>query len=154
MKRFWTAEAATGFAFGWLAGCNDYNNSIQAPTGATLTNLSPSGAVAGASDFQLTVNAAQFNGFNAKTVIQWNGAKLPTNVVDTTTATTTIPASLVSKIGSANVNTFTPQTGAGQNGLSNTLAFTVNRKSDAPAGAPLGDKFVSVAPVLYWIELL
>src|SRR5882757_8624457 len=36
----------------------------------------------------------------------------------------------------------------------NWLAFTVNRKSDAPAGTPLGDKFVSVAPVLYWIELL
>ena len=125
MKRFWTAVAVAGFAFGWLAGCNDYNNSIQNNTGATLTNLSPSGVPAGASDFQLTVNASQFNGFNAKTVIQWNGTKMPTNVVDTTTATTTIPASLVSKIGSVNVNTLTPQTGTGQNGLSNAVAFFI-----------------------------
>jgi hypothetical protein len=125
MKRFLTAVAVAGFAFGWLAGCNDYNNSIQYNTGATLTNLSPSGVVAGASDFLLTVNANQLNGFNAKTVIQWNGTKMPTNVLDTATATTTIPASLVAKFGLANVNTLTPQSGTGQNGLSNTMPFYI-----------------------------
>jgi hypothetical protein len=47
MKRFRTAMAVAGLAFGLLAGCNDYNNSIQYNTGATLTNVSPSGLPAG-----------------------------------------------------------------------------------------------------------
>ena len=51
MKRFWTAVAVAGFAFGLLAGCNDYNNSIQYNTGATLTNVAPSGLPAGAGRF-------------------------------------------------------------------------------------------------------
>src|SRR5579883_379510 len=33
-------------------------------------------------------------------------------------------------------------------------AFTVSRKSGLPAETPEGDRFVSVAPVLYWIEFL
>src|ERR1700739_789905 len=34
------------------------------------------------------------------------------------------------------------------------LAFTVRRNDALPAGRPLGAIFVTVAPVLYWIELL
>ena len=140
MKRFWTAVAVAGVAFGLLTGCNDYNNSIQYNTGATLTNLSPSGVPSGTADFLLTVNASQFNGFNAKTVIQWNGAPMPTTVLDTTRATTTIPANLVSKFALVNVNTLTPQSGTGQNGLSNTIAFYVY---GAPNPVPT---VVSVSP--------
>src|SRR5260370_41995325 len=98
MKGFWTAVAVAGFAFGWLAGCNDYNNSIQYNTGATLTNLSPSGVPAGASDFLLTVNASRVNGFNNTTVGQWNGQELATSAfLDGTTMTATVPASLLAK---------------------------------------------------------
>jgi hypothetical protein len=126
MKRFWTAMAVAGFAFGWLAGCNDYNNSIQYNTGATLTNISPNGLPAGTGSFLLTVNANQQNGFNSTTVIQWNGQKLATSLfVDTTTLTATVPASLLAKPGTAFVNTLTKQSGTGQNGLSNTLAFNI-----------------------------
>lgn len=126
MKRFWTAVAVAGFAFGLLAGCNDYNNSIQYNTGATLTNISPSGLAAGDSSFLLTVNASQFNGFNSTSVIQWNGQKLTTSLfVDTTTLTATVPASLLAKPGTALINTLTAQSGTGQNGLSNTLAFNI-----------------------------
>ncbi len=126
MKRFWTAVAVAGFAFGLLAGCNDYNNSIQYNTGATLTNVSPSGLPAGNGSFLLTVNANQANGFNNTTVIQWNGQKLSTSVfVDTVTMTATVPASLLAKPGTALINTLTAQSGTGQNGLSNTLAFTI-----------------------------
>ena len=72
MKRFWTAMAVAGFAFGLLAGCNDYNNSIQYNTGATLTNVSPNGLPAGSDSFLLTVNASQFNGFNRNFQIACN----------------------------------------------------------------------------------
>jgi len=126
MKRFWTAVAVAGFAFGLLAGCNDYNNSIQYNTGATLTNVSPSGLPAGSGSFLLTVNANATNGFNSTSVIQWNGQKLATSLfVDTTTLTATVPASLLAKPGTAFVNTLTAQSGTGQNGLSNTLAFNI-----------------------------
>ncbi len=126
MKRFWTAMAVAGFAFGWLAGCNDYNNSIQYNTGATLSNISPSGLPAGTGSFLLTVNANPVNGFNNTSVIQWNGQKLATSLfVDTTTLTATVPASLLAKPGTAFVNTLTKQSGTGQNGLSNTLAFNI-----------------------------
>jgi hypothetical protein len=118
--------AVAGFAFGWLAGCNDYNNSIQYNTGATLTNISPNGLPAGTGSFLLTVNANQQNGFNSTTVIQWNGQKLATSLfVDTITMTATVPASLLAKPGTAFVNTLTKQSGTGQNGLSNTLAFNI-----------------------------
>jgi hypothetical protein len=126
MKRFWTAVAVAGLAFGWVAGCNDYNNSIQYNTGATLTNVSPIGLPAGSGSFLLTVNANPANGFNSTSVIQWNGKKLATSTfVDTTTLTATVPASMLAKPGTALVNTLTAQSGTGQNGLSNTLAFNI-----------------------------
>jgi WD40-like Beta Propeller Repeat len=126
MKRFWTAMAVAGFAFGLLAGCNDYNNSIQYNTGATLTNVSPVGLPAGSGSFLLTVNASPVNGFNSTSVIQWNGQKLSTSAfIDATTLTATVPANLLTKPGTAFVNTLTAQSGTGQNGLSNTLAFHI-----------------------------
>jgi hypothetical protein len=126
MKRVLTAVAVAGFAFGMLAGCNDYNNSIQYNTGATLTNIAPVGLPAGSTSFLLTVNASPANGFKSTSVIQWNGQKLATSTfVDATTLTATVPASLLTKPGTAFVNTLTPQSGTGQNGLSNTLAFNI-----------------------------
>src|SRR5260370_4601467 len=44
----------------------------------------------------------------------------------------TVPASLVAKPGTAFVNTLSPHSGAGTNGLSNPLAFIIN-----PPGNPL-----------------
>src|ERR1700745_2490400 len=55
-----------------LAGCNDYGNTFQAPTGAQINFLSPSDASAGGADFTLTVTSS-FGGFVAQTVVQWNG---------------------------------------------------------------------------------
>jgi hypothetical protein len=125
MKRFWTAVAVAGFAFGLLAGCNDYNNSIQYNTGATVTNIAPNGLPAGSGSFLLTVNANQLNGFNSTTVVQWNGQKLASTFVDTSTMTATVPANLLAKPGTAFVNTLSAQSGTGRNGLSNTLAFNI-----------------------------
>jgi len=153
MKRFWTALAVSLFALGVLAGCNDYNNTVQYNTGATITNLSPNGIVAGPPAgqatncpntptgqtnpcFTITVTAAGANGFLANTVVQWNSASLPacsgttgskgcSTYVDTTTIQASVPYSLVAKSGTAYVNTLTPQSGSGKNGLSNSLTFII-----------------------------
>jgi len=74
MKRSWTALAvalATIFA---VAGCNDYGNTFQSNTGASIFSLSPSQISAGNADFAMTVNGS---GFLAKTVVQWNGKNIP-----------------------------------------------------------------------------
>ncbi len=145
MKRSSTAVAAALFALGILAGCNDYNNSVQYNTGATLTNISPSGMPAGAAPstaaqcqntangptfpcFTLYVIASGSNPFvNTGTlpVVQWNGQKLPTTFIDTTNLSAQVPYSLVANPGTVAVNTFQPQSGTGNNGLSNALTFII-----------------------------
>jgi len=153
MKRSWTALAVSLFALGVLAGCNDYNTSIQYPTGASITSISPSGLAAGPAPssatncpntptgqtnpcFTLFVLGNSANGFQSNTLVQWNGQKLPacTNTtashgcstyVDATDMTAQIPYSLVAKPGTAAVNTLTPQSGTGMNGLSNVITFFI-----------------------------
>lgn len=126
MKSLKAATAVAGLALGLLAaGCNDYNNSIQNPTGATITNVSPVGVAAGAGDFTLTVNGSALNGFQTNTVIEWNGQTLKTTYMDTQTLTAAIPAAMVTTPGTVLVRTLTPQTGAGNNGLSNTWPFYI-----------------------------
>ena len=130
MKRSWTALAVALAAVLAVAGCNDYGNTFQNNTGATITSISPSVISAGSGDFTLTVNGGIFV---AKTVVQWNGKTLETTLpTDTagnilgTIATAKVPASLVAKSGVATIITLSPAYGAGRNGLSNPVAFIVN----------------------------
>lgn len=153
MKRCWTALAVSLFAFGVLAGCNDYNTSIQYNTGATITNISPSSLPAGTPTsgttncpntptgqtnpcFTLYVVANIANGFQTTTVVEWNGQKLPTctstngtagctTFIDAGNVSAAVPYSLIAKPGTAYVTTFTPQSGTGMNGLSNALTFII-----------------------------
>jgi len=153
MKRSWTALAVSLFALGLLAGCNDYNTSIQYPTGASITSISPSGLPAGPPPssatncpntptgqtnpcFPLYVLGNSANGFQSNTVVQWNGQNLPacTNTsashgcstyVDAADMTAQIPYSLIAKPGTAAVTTYTPQSGTGMNGLSNAITFYI-----------------------------
>jgi hypothetical protein len=136
MKRSWTALAVALSAIFAAIGCNDYGNTFQNPTGATIISLSPSTIAAGSPQFTLTVVGS---GLVAKTVVQWNGQPLATTLpTDTsgnvlgTSATATVPASLVATAGTAYVNTLSPHSGAGTNGLSNSIAFIIT-----PAGNPL-----------------
>ena len=117
-----------------FAGCNDYGNTFQNPTGASISSLAPSNANAGSSDFTLTVFGG---GFVAKTVVQWNGKTIPTQVATNSTGavtgvTATVSASLIAKPGTAFVNTLNPFSGTGNNGLSNSIAFIIN-----PAANPV-----------------
>jgi hypothetical protein len=125
MKRFLAALAVALFSLGALNGCSQGNNSIQGPTGASIVNLSPSGVLLGGPDFTLTVTAIAANGFHTNTVVQWNGQTLVSTPLDAATITAIVPAALIAKSGTAFVNTFTPQSGTGQNGLSNSMAFLV-----------------------------
>ena len=77
MKRSWTALAVALISILAVAGCNDYGNTFQNNTGASVTFLSPSNISAGSPDFTLTINGS---GFVAQTYVTWNGKKLVTNV--------------------------------------------------------------------------
>lgn len=160
MKRSWTALAVALVALGVYVSCNDYNNSVQYNTGATITNISPSALAAGTPSgtlpqcpntpsgqtnnpcFTLHVVASATNGFQSSTLVVWNEVKLPpcTNTagtgipsnlhgcstyVDPVDMTAYIPYSLIANPGTAYVNSFTPQSGTGNNGLSNALTFLI-----------------------------
>ncbi len=134
MKRFWTALAVALAAIFAAAGCNDYGNTFQVPTGASITSLSPSNASAGSPQFTLTVNGS---GYVTQTVVQWNGKTIPTTVQTDSAGnvlgiSATVSAALVAKSGTAFVNTLSPHSGAGMNGLSNPLPFIIN-----PPGNPV-----------------
>jgi hypothetical protein len=128
MKRFGAACALLFAAILFAAGCNDYGNTFQANTGATIFSLSPSNVSAGGPDFTLTVNGTRFV---AKTVVQWNGTNLASTAVTDSNnnvlyMTATVPASLIAKPGTAFVNTLNPHSGSQDNGLSNSIAFIIN----------------------------
>ncbi len=130
MKRSWTALAVATVAVLAVAGCNDYGNTFQNNTGATILSISPSVISAGSPDFVLTVNGGTFI---AKTVVQWNGktleSTLPTDSAGNILGniiTAKVPAALVAKSGLATIITLSPATGAGTNGLSNPVALTIN----------------------------
>jgi len=148
MKRSWSALrvagqcAAVGVALAAtlaLTGCNDYGNTFQSPTGAPINSVAPSDAPAGGGDFTITVTSNR-GGFVAKSVVQWDGKTIPTNYVNATQLTATVAAALIAKPGTNYVNTLSPHSGAGMNGLSNTLTFIVN-----PAANPV-PSISSIAP--------
>lgn len=136
MKRSWTALAVAAVAVLAVAGCNDYGNTFQNNTGATITSISPSVISACVPtqtvtcDFTLTVNGGTFV---AKTVVQWNGKTLATTLPTDSAgnilgniATAVVPAALVAKSGVATIITLSPAYGTGRNGLSNPVAFIIN----------------------------
>ena len=140
MKRSWTVLRVVGpcAALGMalvaalaVTGCNDYGNTFQNPTGAPINFVAPSDATAGGPDFTITVTSNS-GGFVAKTVVQWDGKTIPSTYVNATQMTATVAAALIAKPGTAFVNTLSPHSGTGTNGLSNTLSFTIN-----PAANPV-----------------
>jgi len=112
-------------ALATLAGCNDYGNTFQNPTGAAINFISPSDATAGGPQFTLTVTSSS-GGFVSQSVVQWDGKTIPTTYVSATQLTATVTASLIATAGTNYVSTLSPHSGAGSNGLSNTLTFIVN----------------------------
>ena len=75
MKRSWAALAVALMSIFAITGCNDYGNTFQNNTGASITFLSPSNISAGSPTFEMTVSGS---GFVTKTYVTWNGKKLAT----------------------------------------------------------------------------
>src|SRR5579871_2572775 len=130
MKRFCTAMGVALLTLGLMASCGGNQTSIQNNTGATLVSISPSAAkFGGTTDFTITVTASAFNPFSPGTVVEWTGTKLATSTIPTgaqsTVVTATVPHALIANPGTAFITTITPQSGAGNNGISNSLTFLV-----------------------------
>jgi len=130
MKGFCTALAVAFVTILAMSACNDYGNTFQGNTGAAISSLSPADALAGGQPFTLTVNGA---GFVAQTVVQWNGKNLPNSVlINSSLMTATVPAAMIANPGNVSVNTLSPHSGAGQNGLSNVVSFTIFPPANPP----------------------
>src|SRR5207245_1550016 len=128
MKRFCTGIVVGLAAILAPAGCNDYGNTFQGNTGASLSSLSPSNVPAGGGDMIITINGA---GFVAKTIVEWNNHKLKTTDKreankHVTLLTAVVPANFTAMPGKASVLTQNPFSGSGNNGLSNTIIFLIN----------------------------
>jgi uncharacterized protein (TIGR03437 family) len=88
------------------------------PPAPTLASMSPTSATAGAAGFTLVLTVANCGSGCAA---QWNGAQLATTVVNATTVTAAVPASLAAQPGTAAVR-LVNQDG----GMSGTLNFVIN----------------------------
>jgi subtilisin len=86
----------------------------------TATTLSPARARTGTGPLTLTITGS---GFDAFSVVQWNGVNRPTTVVNTRTLTTTLSASDLQAPGTSQVRVVNPAPGGG---TSTSLVFTVD----------------------------
>ena len=128
MRRFVAVCSVALLAIFAVAGCNDYGNTFQGNTGASLTSISPSVISSGNGPMTLTLFGG---GFTTGTVAQWNGSTLITTpILDANSnilyLQAAVPASLTTKPGLATINSLSPHSGSGMNGLSNTLALVIN----------------------------
>jgi hypothetical protein len=85
----------------------------------TLTSISPSSATHGGPAFTLTATGT---GYVASSAIEWNGAKLTTKYVSSTTLTATVPAADIATAGTASVTVVNPAPGGG---TSASKTFTI-----------------------------
>ena len=124
---FWTLI----FASLVLSACQQQINFPK----PVLKSMSPTTKQAGEPIFTLTVMGSKFS---PGSLVEWNGAALPTTFLDTSHMTTKIPASLIQNPGSATVMVFTSTPGGG---TSNTqLTFTI---TPAPSNVPV---IISASP--------
>lgn len=98
-----------------------------------ITGISPTTVAAGGPDLTLTVNGA---GFGADSVVSFNSTALATTVVSSTQVTATVPASLTTTAGTAQI-TLTSAS-ATSNGVPFTVTPTISSLSpnSATAGGP------------------
>jgi hypothetical protein len=107
-----------------------YNNQAKSMTSVTgarynlapvLSSLSPQSALVGSGALALTVNGSDFA---PGSTVSWNGTPLPTTFVNTGQLSATIAASLITKMGSAQIAVVTGSPGGGTSGA---LTFSIFR---------------------------
>jgi hypothetical protein len=86
----------------------------------TLISISPSSATHGGAAFTLTATGTNYV---SGSVIEWNGVKLTTKYVSSTTLTATVPAADIKTAGTASVTVVNPAPGGG---TSAAKTFTIN----------------------------
>jgi uncharacterized protein (TIGR03437 family) len=100
------------------------SNSVNFPVGTanpvpTLTSINPNTTPAKGPQFTLNVTGT---GFNANSVVQWNGAARPTVFVNATSLTAQIAAADIAFPGTASVTVSNPAPGGG---TSNAVSFAI-----------------------------
>jgi hypothetical protein len=113
-----------------LWGCGDSTNVTLPPLTPSVSEISPTGVVAGSADLPLTVRGHNFvagvagsqDGTRAVWVVGADTTLLPTNVVSTIQLTALIPAALLMNAGNAQVFV---QTGDPPGTPSNAATFVV-----------------------------
>jgi hypothetical protein len=85
-----------------------------------IKSLSPSSIPEASSTFQLTING---QGFNANSIINWNGSPLQTSYAGGAALTATVPAADLVTSGNFAVTVANPAPGGG---VSNSVSFTVS----------------------------
>ncbi len=107
------------------------------------TAVSPAGTAAGTAAFVLTITGS---GFNAFSVVKWNGDDRPTTVVNTRTIKASISSADVLNPGIAELTVVTPTPGGG---TSSPLTFTIGPPAtltvDVSSVAPGGAATVTLA---------
>jgi hypothetical protein len=143
MCAFLLSLAASG-----LAGCGGGSSNEQMPPPnqtPTITSISPNSAVAGGAGFTLTINGTNFI---ASSLVNFEGSAAPTTFVSSTQLTAAIPASSISRMGTAPVTVENP---ASDGGFSTPVNFTIAAGSGNPTPTinglfpscvPAGEQFV------------
>jgi len=118
-----TAGTATVTVFNPTPGggtSNGLSFTVNNPV-PNINNLSPNNALAGGSQFSLTVNGTNFVKGSA---VNWNGSALGnTHFVSSTQVTVTVPAANIANAGTASVTVTNPAPGGG---TSNAVTFAIN----------------------------
>jgi len=133
-----------------LAACGGRSEAIvptPPPSNPTrsIPSLSPASAVAGSSDFTLTVTGS---GFNSSTVVLFGLAyPVPTSLVSSTQVTAAIPSSLIGSAGYVNVYV---QTGGSLNPV--PLQFRVNNPAPQISSVVPDTASAGAAPVVVTIN--
>jgi len=117
-------------------------NPVTTVGGPVITSLNPASAIAGGATFNLTVSGSNFLSsggiFTSGAAVLWNGSPLLTSFVNGTQLTATVPATLITNLGTASITVQNPG-----GGVSNTATFTIAASSapltiTTPPALPLG----------------
>ncbi len=101
------------------------------PPVPTLKSITPVTVAAGGPDLTLKAFGANFT---SRSVIQWNGAALPTTFVSGTTLTAPIPAALTAMASKAQVTVITPAPGGGTSVAKLFTVTAIGLKTNSPGG--------------------
>jgi len=106
------------------------------PPKPAITDISPTSATVGSSSQQLTVNGS---GFVSGAVVNFNATKLTTVFGSATSLTATIPANLLTSVGTASITVTNPDasvSGAATFTIASDLSITSVSPASVEAGSP------------------